>query len=362
MKASTHSIVGTGLFALDVILRQDGSQPPPTLGGSAGNVLCILGALGWDVTPVGVLGQDVAADWVGRGFEEVQADTRFLLRSEGRMTPVIYQHQLPPSHDGSTHRFSFECPVCGQLRRPFWDRDDQLEVFHSELPAASVFFLDRPTKLGVTLAEQYSASGTLVVFEPSTVGHDPELFERAVRCADVVKYAEDRIHRLDEFSIRDSALEIQTLGPEGLRFRVAAVSDEWNYLNAYHVPFLQDTSGAGDWCTSGLLFDLFAQSECRRSKLLDYQFLTSALAFGQALSTLNCMTEGARGLLSTWPADSVIQLARELQVARLSAVHLGKSDARERVSEPRLFRLISEANRGGNTSSSRHPDYCCPTF
>jgi len=208
VKTSTHRIVGTGLFALDVIVRRDGSTAPPTLGGSAGNVLWILGALGWKTTPVGVLGDDSASRMVQSDFERVDADTRFLLRSSGRSTPVIFQHQLELTDraPGATHRFTFTCPACGTKRGPLWDDESALADADSPLPSAGVFFLDRPTRLGVSLAERYAEDGTVVVFEPSTMGNDLELFARAVRCASIVKYANDRIADLSNFDLRPHAV------------------------------------------------------------------------------------------------------------------------------------------------------------
>lgn len=361
MNTAMNSIVGTGLFALDVILRQDGTQSMPSLGGSAGNVLCILGALGWNATPVGVLGQDRAADKVWCDFDRVRADTRFLLRSEGRSTPVIYQHQLEQSL-GSTHRFSFSCPVCGERKRPFWDEDDRLVGSRSELPSAGVFFLDRPTALGVTLAEHFAETGAVVVFEPSAFGDDVSLFNRAVRCSSVVKYSQDRIEAIDEITGCESTVEIQTLGADGLRFRVPTKDKEWTYLDAYDLPFIEDTSGAGDWCTAGLIFDLFKGNKFERSRLFDNESLTHSLVFGQALSSLNCLTEGARGLLSSASPDSIVQWAYELRDERLSPASSNESDFVCGGSESNFARLIDEfLSRELSKSSSGYRDYCCTT-
>jgi sugar/nucleoside kinase (ribokinase family) len=357
MRTQTPTIVGTGLFALDVILRADGSAPTPTLGGSAGNVLCILGALGWNSTPVGVLGKDGAASTVWREFERVEADTRFLMQTEERSTPVIYQHQLS-SELGATHRFSFSCPKCGEGRRPFWDCDDRLEAVRSELPSANVFFLDRPTKLGVTLAEQYSEAGAIVVFEPSAVGEDVDLFCRALRSADIVKYAEDRFDALTGFELPESAVEIQTRGSRGLRFRVRSAGEEWTDLRAYDVPYLRDTSGAGDWCTAGLVFELFCMQGSSRARLDNHSFLSEALAFGQVLSTLNCMTEGARGLLSTWTPDHIVRFAHELREARLHS-DLEASSTMNHVSDPKLLDLVDEFSSLSQLQHLGGHRFCC---
>lgn len=361
MMNPTPSIVGTGLFALDVILRQDGSTTSPTLGGSAGNVLYILGALGWSSTPVGVLGNDGAGSTVSNDFRSIAVDTRFLVKTEGRSTPVIYQHQLAHDHS-ATHRFTFACPVCGERRRPFWDCDDRLEAVRSELPPANVFFLDRPTKLGVTLAEQYAAAGSLVVFEPSAIGDDLDLFARAIRSAHIVKYAEDRLDELNGFELSEVAVEIQTRGADGLRFRVNSLGDDWANLTAYDLPYMQDTSGAGDWCTAGLIFELFRQNSGYQVKLSDREFIKEALAFGQALSTLNCMTEGARGLLLARSASDIIQFAQELLETRLQTLSFDASYAACKVSESRLSFWMNKFACENHLFDSRgHSTHCCST-
>lgn len=319
MRTASLSIAGTGLFALDVIVRLDGSRASRGLGGSAGNVLSILGALGWSAAPVGVLGNDAAARAIYRDFESIGADTRMLRRSVSYSTPVIFQHQLDRSagEADATHRFTFACPHCGLRRRPQWDHDPDVNEVWSGLPDVTVFYLDRPTRLGVELAETYARQGTAVVFEPSAVGDDPTLFARAVRCAQVVKYADERLGDLGAFHLRDDAVEIQTRGSKGLRFRSASSAQGWRHLPAYALPFVHDTAGAGDWTTAGLLFDLYGSHGTARPR--DETSIARSLAFGQVLATLNCMTEGARGLLATWSPDQIVRTARGLADSLLQA-------------------------------------------
>ena len=82
MSASTNRIAGTGLFALDVIVRLDGSTAKPVLGGSAGNVLSILGAFGWTAVPIGAMGDDAAATLLSQAFDELGADLSLFKRSK----------------------------------------------------------------------------------------------------------------------------------------------------------------------------------------------------------------------------------------------------------------------------------------
>lgn len=362
MRTNSQRIVGAGLFALDVIVRADGEVSPPALGGSAGNVLCILGALGWKATPVGTLGDDLAAQVVQRDFAKVEADLRFMRCSAECCTPVVYQHQLSPQDD-STHRFSFACPTCGVRRRPRWDDEGPLAGEHWVLPPASVFFLDRPTPLSVTLAERYMESGAVVVFEPSAIGDDPNLFARAVRCAHIIKYANDRISGLAGFDLQSVSVEIQTLGADGLRFRTPSLNNPWLSLGAYELPYLHDTAGAGDWCTAGMIFELFGRGVMAQPTT-DYNALTRALAFGQALSTLNCMTEGARGLLATWTPSRIVESAREMSALRLKAHYLEHLQPSTWLSSgPHLEMLASDVSQRSMTDRSR-PDGlpCCPAF
>lgn len=310
-----NRIVGTGLFALDVILGEDSRRLGAALGGSTGNVLSILGALGWTATPVAIFGKDVAGEQICNELEAIGADLRFVDLSIDHKTNVIYQHQLPQSC-GATHRFSFICPQCGAKHKPVVDFDST--IAGKALAGQShtdVFYLDRPTLTGYELAKSYSSSGALVVFEPSTAGNDPELFEAILQCAHIVKYADERFEELSASIPNSVLLEIQTLGPKGLRYRAPSLGREWKTLSAYTLPQLEDTSGAGDWCTAGLVYALLRDGSSKWEEL-DYVEIEEALVFGQALSSLNCMTRGARGLLQVLRPNEVLNLAASLCSSR----------------------------------------------
>ncbi|AMV44338.1 hypothetical protein [Paraburkholderia caribensis] len=357
MTTITSRIVGAGLFALDVIVDTNGAFVQSALGGSAGNVLSILAALGWRASPIGTLGDDSAACKVCDDFDAVGADLRFMTRSADRFTPVIYQHQLP-SHESGTHRFSFACPICGERRRPQWD-----DVFapgwnSAILPSANVFFLDRPTQLGVTLAEHYATAGAIVVFEPSAVGDDPELFRRALRLAHIVKYAHDRLSDLDGFDTSNLAVEIQTCGPQGLRYRIPSLNVGWMMLGAYELPHIRDTAGAGDWCTAGLIYELL-QLTVGDVLSIDEDIVTRALAFGQALSSLNCLTEGARGLLAAWSPEKIIHAARQLSALRLRSLYAEQMNPLEQIREPRLAELAADSRLCNRYPLSVDAVSCC---
>ncbi|MBP5089233.1 hypothetical protein HUS91_27475 [Pseudomonas chlororaphis] len=349
-----HRIVGTGLFALDVILDTDSRRLGSALGGSSGNVLSILGALGWTATPVTRFGRDCMGQQLHHELKEIGADLRFVDLSASHRTNVIYQHQLASSDgDFGTHRFSFACPSCGEKHRPVVDcGSDLVHKVLAGQASTDVFYLDRPTREGYDLARSYRASGAMVVFEPSTEGDDPELFSAILKHSHIVKYAEERFQSLS-LRIPDSvAVEIQTLGEKGLRFRSVCSDSSWRHLDAFRISRVQDTAGAGDWCTAGLLFSLLQRppQDWRSIQLLE---LASALSFGQALSSLNCLTRGARGLLQALDVPEILALAGGLCD--------GRGGARRAVEADRLNLLSrQQASFHDRDAFSSLPTCCHP--
>ena len=91
-------------------------------------------------------------------------------------------------------------------------------------------------------------------------------------------------------------IEIETIGAEGLRYRSRlpqAVSG-WVSVGSYSVSDIKDTSGAGDWCTAGLLNALATKGAVGLARTNQPE-LQAALENAQALAAWNCRFEGARG-------------------------------------------------------------------
>lgn len=306
-------ILGTGLIALDIILDANRNLLSYGLGGSAGNVLSILASLGWSSSPVGKLGCDVAADIILDEFRSLKANLELIVQEHSTPTPVIYQHQLNNKPGGKTHIFSFACPTCGE--RSSW-HSPSLQLPSREVLDAirpNVVYMDRATPIGIQIAEYYKNQNVLIFFEPSAVGNDPELFTQALAVANVVKYADDRLDDLEAFDRSHIFVEICTMGSDGLRFRAPSLGNDWVRLDAFRTPAIIDTSGAGDWCTSGMLHYLFDRDLNFWIGNVTYNRLNEALRFGQALSALNCMALGARGLARSLPRRKINKLASELQ-------------------------------------------------
>ncbi len=312
IKNSAPTIVGTGLVALDILLKENCSTADTALGGSVGNVLAILGHLGWHSTPVAKLGMDAAADRIFSEFESLGADTRFLRKFASTSTPVVFQL---PGVGGKSHDFSFCCPVCGR-KRAFSapTKDDESSMLFDSIQRPDVFFFDRVTPWALELAQRYRNAGTLIVFEPSTVGKDFRAFSEAIELAHILKYADDRIADLRGISLASVNLEIQTLGKDGLKFRLKDDPSNWQWLNAFDVPFIQDTAGSGDWCTSGFLYAMIGNIyENGGRGFLSTRRVRESLRFGQILAALNCMEVGARGLAKRHESAQIVEQAASIR-------------------------------------------------
>jgi fructokinase len=160
------------------------------------------------------------------------------------------------------------------------------------LPKMQAFFFDRVSRSAIDLAERCAESGGVVIFEPSMIG-DPKLFSEALRLSHIFKYSQDRISDVHE--IRGSAaplLEIETLGSAGLRYRRSG--KRWKDVDAFEIQRTVDTSGAGDWCTAGILHQLCQAGSEGLLGATDEETL-AAVRLGQAMAAWNCQFEGARG-------------------------------------------------------------------
>ncbi|MDP3777626.1 PfkB family carbohydrate kinase [Methylotenera sp.] len=353
-------ILGTGLIALDIVLDSHDRLLGYGLGGSAGNVLSILASLGWSSSPIGKLGCDLAADIIIEEFKSLNANLELIVQDYGDSTPVIYQHQIEDGN-GKTHMFSFACPICGK-KRPWHAPNIQFpprELLDTVKP--NVIYMDRATLIGIEIAEYYKNKDVLVFFEPSTVGDDTELFRRALNVADMVKYADDRLGDLETYDRSHIFVEICTMGRDGLRYRAPSLNKEWVHLDAFSAPEVVDTSGAGDWCTSGMLYHLFQSDiNCTITKI-DYNNLNRALRFGQALSALNCMATGARGLAKALSKSKIHKLAENLQKTKLDNGLFGSGLEAHSILREGWANLISSRLNQSPSISSSGNRVCCHT-
>ena len=293
------SAVGTGLVALDVVVPYGASRPSQRLaGGTCGNVLAILSSLGWRTFPVTRLKDDVASRNVREDLKRWAVHLDFVSVSPEGSTPV-FVHRIGRTEAGDAiHSFTRRCPGCGGMlpgyKAPTAAAMEQLLPL---IQKPDVFFFDRASRGSLVLAKHCAAQGSLVMFEPSGIG-EPHLFREAVQYSHVLKFSQERLGEAEEMLADCAAtLQIETLGKDGLRYRSrlrSAQSNDWRVLEALPAENIRDTSGAGDWCTAGILHRL-GQRGAAAFLVTTRDALSEAFRFGQALGAWNCGFEGARG-------------------------------------------------------------------
>ena len=129
------------------------------------------------------------------------------------------------------------------------------------------------------------------------MGDNKELFVRALRAAQIVKYSAERLDTSATPQLDAGFVEIQTLGRNGLRFRMRSLDPTWVTVPSIRLTAVKDTAGAGDWCTAGFLHLMSRQLQGGMISELGYNYVYAALRAGQLVAALNCLHMGARGLM-----------------------------------------------------------------
>lgn len=292
------TVVGAGLVALDVIV--EGEEVGLSAGGTCGNVIALLGALGWAGLPIARLNGDRAAKLIKSDLAKAGVDLSFTSETPEAVAPVIIERI--GGRRGRDHSFSFKCAVCdGWLPQYRPLTQASAHSVQQRLPAHDVFFYDRVSPSSVALAEASAGRGALVYFEPSAAG-DPALMSRALRAAHVVKYSSDRLGDLDDLSTRHLALQVVTSGASGLRYRRKA--GNWVAARAPQIERLIDSAGAGDWFSASLLNVVGRRGLASLDALTDPE-LADAIAGAQRVAAWSCGFRGARGGMLAGASASV---------------------------------------------------------
>ncbi|AYL95294.1 PfkB family carbohydrate kinase [Mucilaginibacter celer] len=305
MNVDTKPIcIGTGLVALDVIMSGISGKVTQFLaGGSCGNVLTILAYLGWDSYPIARLSNNIAAELLLEDLHRWNVTDTLLSINETGSTPVIIHRILTDRMGIPKHRFEFRNPEDGKhlpAYKPCLAKD--VHKIYQTGPRPKVFFFDRINRGAIELAKLYKEAGAVIFFEPSSI-KDEKGFNECIEIADVIKFSDDRIPLYEKyFESAKVPLEIQTMGAKGLKFRMIG-SSTWTYLRGYYIENVVDSAGAGDWCTAGIIYNLFHDKTIKNLTIDEVSF---ALDFGQALSALNCTFEGARGLMYHFKSSELL--------------------------------------------------------
>lgn len=337
---------GTGLVALDVILNgSPATLPKLSAGGSCGNVLSILSYLNWSAYPVARLANDRAGAELVLDMTRWGVNQEFLSQTEDGSTPIIIHRILKDKNGLPIHKFEFKDPETKGWLPQFKPitKNVAAEVMHSDL-IPQVLYFDRMNPGTFELVKYYKAKGSVIFFEP-TSAKDEELFEKFLALADVVKYSHERI---PEFRVKHpsitSFLEIETLGKEGLVFRCKnrTKPNQWKEAKGFDIEKVQDAAGAGDWCSAGLITRLCINGYKGLSSSSDDD-VEKAISFGQSLGALNCLYDGARGLMYYIESKKLVKAVASVEMSKsISSLKLPTTPIIDISSNLRFAKLYSK--------------------
>lgn len=310
-KAKSPTCVGSGLVALDIVTAkakgdlQLKADSFCAVGGSCGNVLLILAHMGWGITPIARLGEDKASAFIRTTFADAIANLTHLTASKGDPAPIV-MHYI--KHDAlGGHRFDFYNPRSGKLFPRY--KPVTISALDNLLSAAvipSAFYCDRIAPSHLQLAKHYFESGALVILEPQSA--KPNDLARILPHVHVLKVSRNRIAHLDELrSMRsEQLLIIETLGNEGLRYRIVGKSrilSDWQVIPSIPGIRAVDCAGAGDWTTASILHN-------GREAILSANLkgIGTTLRTSRLWGALATMFPGARGLMRHMNGEALLAL------------------------------------------------------
>lgn len=256
------TIIGSGTYNLDTIIVRDYPEWPrkrpftdnvilEEVGGTCGNVMCILAWMGWDARPLACLDDSPEGLKMAADLERYGCDCRYVTNTPaGGTTLLRCTHKK--TADGK-HVMNVRVGSPGGSRFPkrrFLRARDEAPAFLKSLEEApAVFFYDESSAGNRLIAKGLKERGSLIYFEPSRVVSNAD-FE-AVAVSDIVKFSDEDIPDVSFADRYPDKVFIQTMGPQGVRFKYKG--KPWEAIEPEPVGQVVDTEGAGDWFTAAFI-------------------------------------------------------------------------------------------------------------
>ena len=262
------SIIGTGIFNLDIVVKRDYPQWPAMrpfedkvvleeVGGTCGNVMSILAWMGWKVRPIACLDDSHEGLKITEDLKRYGCDCRYVTNMPGGGTTILRcTHKLDKE---GKHTMSVRAGSPGGSRFPkrhFLRARDEAQIFLDQLiEMPSVFFFDDPAAGNRLLAKVLKERGATVYFEPSKVATNADL--DAIKASDIIKFSDENVPDVSFVEDFRGKLFIQTMGPKGVRYKYR--SQPWEVVEALPIENVVDTEGAGD-CFTATFINAIAES------------------------------------------------------------------------------------------------------
>lgn len=306
-KQTMKKIIGTGIFNWDSISVREYPQGPQRnrifdeklvveeVGGTCGNVMCMLAHFGWEAFPVTNLDRSEEGLGMTESLKEYGCDCRFVTNTdEGGTTILTIKHGLDENGNKRT-RVMHGSPGGSRFpRRRHLRLRDQAPAFIEALDfVPDVFFFDDPAAGYRYMARELREKGALVYFEPSAIKEKAD-FE-SIAASDIIKFSGENVKDVTFVKDYRDKLFIQTLGSDGLRFNLRG--EGWVNLPPVENENVVDWDGAGDWTTSTFL-NALAEADALSIKRLTAEVVKEALEKAQIVASKSVSFIGSKGMIS----------------------------------------------------------------
>ena len=262
MKTMDKTIIGTGIFNLDIIVVREYPQWPRMrpfmekevlreVGGTCGNVMCMLASMGWKVRPVACLDDSAEGRKITEDLKQFGCDCSFVSNTAGGGTTLL---RCTHKKDAAgNHVMGVRAGSPGGSRFPkrhfLRARDEAPEFLAALKNAPAVFFFDDPAAGNRALARGLKERGALVYFEPSKVASNVDL--EAVGLSDIIKFSNENVPDVSFADAFPDKVFIQTMSPAGVKIKEKGGA--WYVIEGVKNDAVVDTEGAGDTFTSAFI-------------------------------------------------------------------------------------------------------------
>ena len=300
-------ILGTGIFNWDSIYVREYPLGPQRnrifdeklvveeVGGTCGNVMCMLAHFGWEAFPVTKLDRSEEGLGMTKSLEEYGCDCRFVTNTDdGGTTILTIRHGLD---ENGNKKMSVRQGSPGGSRFPrrrhLRLRDQAPALIEALDFVPDVFFFDDPAAGYRYMARELREKGALVYFEPSAIKERAH-FE-SIAASDIIKFSGENVQDVSFVDNYKDKLFIQTLGGDGLRFNLRG--EGWVNLPPVENDNVADWEGAGDWTTSAFL-NALAEADALSIKRLTSALVKDALEKAQIVASKSVSFIGSKGMIS----------------------------------------------------------------
>jgi len=325
-KTAGKTCMGTGNYSFDIITRREypngfvvGKRNKyeekiltMEIGNTCGNVMTMLPYLGVKTFPVAFFDVSPHGYRMTRDMKAYGADVRFVSNSGTKGTTILRcMHKLDAQGNhilrlqGSSGGRTWEPPSARPSRRYISAMKGEVDVLLDKMDfTPDVFFFDIVQAGHRVLAERLREKGTLVYFEGDSDGHKikdekarlaaKRAFLRCVGASDVVKMSGEHIQDLSFADAYQDKLFVQTLGADGLRFKLGG--GQWMKLDPIENPNYKDYEGAGDWTSSTLIAAFCAKGMLKVQDMTE-EAVKEVLMIAQRIASYSVGFVGSKGLI-----------------------------------------------------------------